>query len=86
MGDRRGDLWARNAKPAAEAAAGLQQGGHCVIVRGRLELTADGMGILDLDGALILLDLVDPIPREFSDTWVELYLQRENVALCPYDV
>ncbi|GAA4578403.1 hypothetical protein GCM10023176_54220 [Micromonospora coerulea] len=44
------------------------------------------MGILDLDGALILLDLVDPIPREFSDTWVELYLQRENVALCPYDV
>ena len=78
--------WGRNAKPAAEAAAALRPGGHCVIVRGRLDLTSDGAAVLDLGGTPVLLDLTDPIPAEVAGTWIELYLERENIALYPYEL
>ncbi|MEU5812089.1 hypothetical protein [Streptomyces sp. NPDC047718] len=69
-----GIAWGRNAKPAVDSEPGIRAGGHCVVLRGRLNLTADGAAVLDLDGTLILLDLADPMPEEVTDTWVELLL------------
>lgn len=78
--------WGRNAEPAAEAVPGVKAAGHCVIVRGRVELTADGAAVLDLDGTQILLDLADPLPADVAGTWIELYLEREKIALYPYEL
>ncbi|MFF5225767.1 hypothetical protein [Dactylosporangium sp. NPDC000521] len=79
-------VWGKNAKPTSEAAAELRQGGHCVIVRGRLDVTVDGAAVLDLAGTVILLDLAVPVPAEVAGTWVELFIQRENIALYPYNL
>lgn len=84
VGDRRADRLGTNAKPASEAAAGLRQRGHCVIVRGRLDITVDGAAVLDLAGSAILLDLAVPVSTEVASTWIELFIQRENIALYPY--
>jgi hypothetical protein len=77
--------WGGNAKPG-NAPPAVRQGGHCVVLRGRIDLTVDGAAILDLGGSQILLDLSSPIPADVSGTWVELYLRRENIALCPYEL
>lgn len=79
-------VWGQNARPADETSSGLEQGGHCVIVRGRLKLTIDGAAILELGGDQILLDVVGPIPTATDGSWVNLYLQRENIALYPYEL
>ena len=79
-------IWGRNAKPAAGTAAALGQEGHCVIIRGRLNLTLDGAAFLNVDGEQIQLDLANPIPTEASEMWIDLHLQRENIALYPYDL
>ncbi|MGW6209828.1 hypothetical protein ACWF9B_40060 [Streptomyces sp. NPDC055089] len=39
---------------------------------------------MDLDGTQILLDLAAPLPEGVAGTWVELFLEREKVALCPF--
>ncbi|MGW4390991.1 hypothetical protein [Streptomyces sp. NPDC004685] len=81
-----GDIfWGRNAKPAVGDGPEIRPGGHCVVLRGLLCHTEDGVGMLDLDGTVILLDLADPLPDGVSGTWVELYIERERIALYPYD-
>jgi hypothetical protein len=57
-----------------------------VIVRGWLHLTVDAAAVLDLAGTQILLDLAVPVPAEVAGTWVELFIQRENIALYPYNL
>jgi hypothetical protein len=47
---------------------------------------ADGAGVLDLDGTQILLDLAEPLPEGVAGTWAELYLEREKIALYPYEL
>ncbi|MFJ7280851.1 hypothetical protein [Kitasatospora sp. NPDC098663] len=79
-------FWGRNAKPAVGAGPEIRPGGHCVVLRGRLSLAGDGVGMLDLDGTVILLDLADPLPDGVGGTWVELYVERENIALYPYEL
>lgn len=79
-------VWGRNAKSAAGIGPGLRTGGHCVVLRGRLSLTEDGAALLDLDGTTILLDLADPMPEGVAGTWVELFIEREKIALYPYEL
>lgn len=77
-------VWGVNAKSASEPAAGLRQGGHCVVVRGRLEVATDGAAVLDLAGEQVLLDLAGPVPAEVAGTWIELFIQSEHLAVYPY--
>ncbi|MEH0653020.1 hypothetical protein QA995_26970 [Streptomyces scabiei] len=79
-------VWGRNAKPAAGVGPGLRTGGHCVVLRGRLILKEDGAALLDLDGSTVLLDLVEPLPDGVAGSWVELFIDRNNVALHPYEL
>ncbi|MDQ1042048.1 hypothetical protein [Streptomyces sp. V4I2] len=79
-------VWGRNAKPAAGIGPRLRTGGHCVVMRGRLSLTEDGAALLDLDGTTILLDLADQLPEGVAGTWVELFIEREKIALYPYEL
>ncbi|WP_329378587.1 hypothetical protein [Streptomyces sp. NBC_01716] len=79
-------VWGRNAKPAAGIGPGLRTGGHCVVLRGRLSVTEHGAALLDLDGSAILLDLADPLPEGVAGTWVELFIEREKIALYPYEL
>ncbi|MGQ4389033.1 hypothetical protein [Streptomyces sp. SAS_270] len=79
-------VWGRNAKSAVGIGPGLRTGGHCVVLRGRLSLTEDGAALLDLDGTHILLDLGDPLPEGVAGTWVELFIEREKIALYPYEL
>ncbi|MET9503633.1 hypothetical protein ABZY42_18225 [Streptomyces sp. NPDC006622] len=76
----------RNAEPAAGIGPGLRTGGHCVVLRGRLSLTEGGAALLDLDGTTILLDLPDQLPERVAGTWVELFIEREKIALYPYEL
>ncbi|MGW5640955.1 hypothetical protein, partial [Streptomyces sp. NPDC003832] len=78
--------WGRNAKPAVGVGPGVRPGGHCVVLRGRLDLTVDGAAVLDFGGSQILLDLVDPLPEGVDGTWVELFIEREKIALYPYEL
>ena len=77
-------VWGWNAKPAVGTGPGLRTGGHCVVLRGRLSVTDDGATLLDFDGTNILLDLVDPLPEDVANQWVELFIEREKVSLYPY--
>lgn len=76
--------WGRNATPAATHSPGIRAGGHGVVLRGRLNVEEDGTGVLDLGGALILLDLTDPVPEDVPGTWIELCVERERISLYPY--
>ncbi|MEW2417491.1 hypothetical protein AB0953_27735 [Streptomyces sp. NPDC046866] len=40
--------------------------------------------MLDFDDAHILLDLAEPLPDGVAGTWVELFIEREKIALYPY--
>ncbi|MGQ4418514.1 hypothetical protein ACN6LA_005287 [Streptomyces sp. SAS_269] len=77
-------VWGWNAKPAVGTGPGLRTGGHCVVLRGRLSVTDDGATLLDFDGTNMLLDLVDPLPEDVANQWVELFIEREKVSLYPY--
>ncbi|MFJ9832849.1 hypothetical protein ACIRU2_15890 [Streptomyces sp. NPDC101169] len=66
--------WGRNAKPAVVVGPGVRPGGHCVVLRGRLDLTVDGAAVLDFGGLQILLDLADPLPEGVDGTWIELFM------------
>ncbi|GAQ60785.1 hypothetical protein [Streptomyces scabiei] len=79
-------IWGRNAKPAAGVGPGLRTGGHCVVLQGRLMLTEDGAALLDLDGSAVLLDLAEPLPDGVAGSWVELFIDRDNVGLHPYEL
>ncbi|MGW7660778.1 hypothetical protein [Streptomyces sp. NPDC054756] len=77
-------VWGHNAKPAVGTGPGLRTGGHCVVVRGRLNLTEDGAALLDFAGTKVLLNLADPLPEDVADTWVELFIEHDKVSVCPY--
>ncbi|MEV7930581.1 hypothetical protein [Kitasatospora sp. NPDC088779] len=79
-------IWGRNAKSAVGAGPDIRPGGDCVVLRGRLNLTGDGVGVLDVDGTAILLDLAGPMPDGAIGTWVELHIERERIALYPYEL
>ncbi|MFJ9244794.1 hypothetical protein [Streptomyces sp. NPDC101776] len=79
-------VWGRNAKPAVRIGPGVRTGGHCVVLQGRLSLTEDGAALLDLDGTTVLLDFADPMPEGVAGTWVELFIEREKIALHPYEL
>ena len=79
-------VWERSVKPATDSGPGVRPGGHCVVLRGRLNSTEDGAAMLDLDGTLILLDLADSLPEGVANTWVELFIEREKISLYPYEL
>ncbi|MBM9510147.1 hypothetical protein [Actinacidiphila acididurans] len=79
-------VWGRNAKPAIGAGPEVRPGGHCVVLRGRLSLEEDGVAVLRLGDANILLELADPLPDGVVGTWVELFVEREKIALYPYEL
>ncbi|MEK0099797.1 hypothetical protein WDA79_15145 [Streptomyces sp. A475] len=83
MDGRRGHLLGAERHAAVGVGPGVRPGGHCVVLRGRLNLTDDGTAVLDFDGTQILLDLADPLPEGVAGTWVELFIEREKIALYP---
>jgi hypothetical protein len=78
--------WGLNVQSAAEPGPAILAGGHCVIFRGRLQLTPDGAGVLDLDGSMVLLDFAEPAPPEADGTWVQLHIGHEKIRLHPYQL
>jgi hypothetical protein len=79
--------WGDRARPAEAPGPAIRTGGHCVILRGLLDLTTDGAGVLDLDGSKILVDFTEPSPpAATAGTWVDLYVPHEHVGLYPYDL
>jgi hypothetical protein len=75
--------WGRNAKPADEPGPAILAGGHCVILRGRLAVTPDGVGELELDGSMILVDFAEPPPAEMDAGWVQIHVPHQDVRLFP---
>jgi hypothetical protein len=78
--------WGRNAKSAVGPGPEIRQGGHCVVLRGRLSTTEDGAAVLQLGDTVILMGLAAPVPDGVVDTWIELYVEREKIALYPYQL
>jgi hypothetical protein len=78
--------WGLNAKLAAEPGPAILAGGHSVILRGRLGLTPDGSGVLDLDGSMILLDFVESPPADVDASWVQIHVPHKNVQLHPFEL
>jgi hypothetical protein len=78
--------WGLNAKPAAAPGPAILAAGHCAILRGRLGLTPDGAGVLDLGGSMILLDFVEPPPAEVDASWVQIYVAHKDVQLHPFEL
>lgn len=78
--------WGRNTKPAVGVGPGVRPEGHCVVLRGRLDLTEDGASVSAFDGSQILLDLAEPLPEGVAGTWIELCIEREKVAPHPYEL
>jgi hypothetical protein len=71
---------------ASGAGAEVRRRVDCVVLRGHLNGLEDRAATLDLDGSLILLDLVAPLPEGVADSWVEIRIKREKVALYPYEL
>ncbi|MFJ4190868.1 hypothetical protein [Kitasatospora sp. NPDC089509] len=77
--------WGGNTVPAGTAVPGVGEDGERVLLRGRLGLGGDGTAVLEVAGALVLLDLGDPAPPAVADgTWVEVRAAREGVGVWPY--
>ncbi|WP_406272608.1 hypothetical protein OHT93_23775 [Streptomyces sp. NBC_00191] len=76
--------WGHNAKPASCSGPGVRPGGHGVVLCGHMYVFEDGAAALDLGGTPILLDLAAPLPEGVAGSWVEICVERENVALWPY--
>ncbi|MEU8780359.1 hypothetical protein [Streptomyces sp. NPDC048637] len=75
--------WGRNTQSAARASPGLWQDGDRIVLRGRLDLTADGAAVLEMGDSQILFDLATPPPEPVDGTWVELRVDADGVALWP---
>ncbi|MGW6878570.1 hypothetical protein ACWGHA_40330 [Streptomyces xanthophaeus] len=76
--------WGQNTQPASSAEAELRQEDDRVIMRGRLHLTDDGAAYLQMGHWSVLFDLASPIPSSMDESWVEISLGTESVALHPY--
>ncbi|MDI2127533.1 hypothetical protein [Yinghuangia seranimata] len=77
-------LWGGNARAASVAAPEVRADGDRVVLRGVLDVTEDGAGVLTLAGTLVLLDVAAPLPDGVDGTWVEVAVERRNAALFPY--
>ncbi|MFF5932065.1 hypothetical protein [Streptomyces sp. NPDC012508] len=53
-------------------------------MRGLLSLTEDGAACLQMSHWPLLFDLASPIPSSVDESWVEISVGSENVALHPY--
>lgn len=76
--------WGWNTQSAAVAEPGLRQDGDCIVLRGRLDLTDDGSGVLEMGDSQILLDLAAPVPKEIDGAWVEIRVPENSVAIWPF--
>ncbi|WP_371789731.1 hypothetical protein OG285_00110 [Streptomyces sp. NBC_01471] len=76
--------WGQNTRPASSAKAELRQEGNRVIMRGLLHLTEDGAAHLKMGPWSVLFDLAAPIPTGPDESWVEINVGPESVALHPY--
>ncbi|MEU9618685.1 hypothetical protein, partial [Streptomyces sp. NPDC048155] len=76
--------WGQNTQPAAAAEPELRQEGDRLIMSGRLHLTDDGAAYLQMGHWPVLLDLASPIPSSLDDSWVQISVGSESVALHPY--
>lgn len=57
-----------------------------VVLRGQLNSEEDGLAVLRLGDANILLEIADPVPDGIFGTWVELTVEREKIALYSYEL
>lgn len=78
--------WGLTAKPADETGPAILAGAHCVILRGHLSLTPDGVGVLDLDGSLVLVEFTEPPPPEADGVWTQLHVPHKDLHLYPYEL
>ncbi|MFJ2174969.1 hypothetical protein ACIOHE_19000 [Streptomyces sp. NPDC087851] len=76
--------WGQNTRPAAATEPELWQEGDRVIMRGHLHLTDDGAAYLQMGHWSVLFDLTSPIPSSMDESWVEINVGTESVALHPY--
>ncbi|WP_412538722.1 hypothetical protein R8Z50_23060 [Longispora sp. K20-0274] len=77
--------WGRDVRPAETQAPGVRESGDQIVLRGLLELAADGHVSLRLGYSLSLLGVVDSVPAVADRTWVELVVDSADVTLYPYD-
>ncbi|AYG85105.1 hypothetical protein DWB77_07321 [Streptomyces hundungensis] len=75
--------WGRNSRPAAASEPELRQEGDQVVMCGRLHLTADGASYLQMGPWSVLFDQASPIPSSMSESWVEISVATQRVALYP---
>jgi hypothetical protein len=78
--------WGRNLVAAAVPAPAVTMAGETVVLRGRLSADSDDVAVLDLDGDLVLLDLVRPLPPPARTAWAELRAPSSAVELYPYEL
>ncbi|WP_327122097.1 hypothetical protein OG206_32235 [Streptomyces sp. NBC_01341] len=76
--------WGQNTRPAPSVEAGLRQEGDRVIMRGLLHLTENGAAHLQMGPWSVLFDLATPIPSGLDESWVDINVRSESVALHPY--
>ncbi|MFF8381334.1 hypothetical protein ACF07V_35070 [Streptomyces sp. NPDC015661] len=76
--------WGKNTRPAATAEPELRQEGDRLLMTGRLHLTGDDTAYLQMGHWLVLLDLASPVPTGLLDSWVQMSVESESVALYPY--
>jgi hypothetical protein len=78
--------WGGNLMAAALTSPSVQMAGETVVLRGQLSAQSDDVAMLDLDGDLILLDLVRPLPPQARMAWAELRAPSSAVELYPYEL
>jgi hypothetical protein len=76
--------WGQNIEPATAATPELRQDGDRVIMSGRFQMKIDGAAYLQMGHWTVLLDLASPIPSTLHDSWVQVSVRSESVALHPY--
>ncbi|MFJ9646205.1 hypothetical protein [Streptomyces sp. NPDC101206] len=76
--------WGQNTRAASAAEPELRQEGDQVIMRGRLHLTGDGAAYLQMGHWPVMFDLASPMPSDLDDSWAQISVESESVALHPY--
>ncbi|MEU9360636.1 hypothetical protein AB0D35_21280 [Streptomyces sp. NPDC048301] len=76
--------WGQNTRATSVTEPELLQEGDQVIMRGRLHLTDDGAAHLQMGHWPVTFDLASPIPGSLDDSWVQISVESESVALHPY--
>lgn len=76
-------VWGRQTGPVVTSTPAVSDDGPYIVLRGRLDLTPDGAGVLDLCGSLVLLEVVTPPPATTVGGLVEMRVSRDTVAVYP---